>query len=191
LYRRHVHLAIYFPGGSLRGQDPFDERLAWVTIRALEDAGTVVVPVRYDDDLLAPDRERFESGIRREVNGALAFYRPDCVTVVGKSRGTHGLRLISTENFELPEDTRLIWLTPVWHADASWNAACSSPFTSLYVVGLADSEYHDPDRHAAVRGETVAIARADHRLEVAGDIFATLDAWRTMVEAVVRFAARR
>lgn len=38
-----MHLAIYFPGGALRGQDPFDERLAWVTIRALEDAGAVVV----------------------------------------------------------------------------------------------------------------------------------------------------
>ena len=190
LYRRTVHLAIYFPGGSLGGQDPFDERLAWVTIRALEDAGAVVVPVRYDDDLLSPNQGRFDSGIRREVEGALAFYRPDRLTVVGKSRGTHGLRLICTEHFEVPDDTRLIWLTPVWRSDGSWNAARSNPFPSLYVVGLADHQYHDAERHAGVSGETVAIAEADHRLEVAGDVFATLDAWRTMAEAVVRFAAR-
>jgi len=186
-----VHLAIYFPGGAIAGQDPFDERLAWVTIRALEDAGAVVVPVRYDDDVLTPNQERFETGVRREVKGALSFYRPDRVTVVGKSRGTHALRLICTEEFPLPDDTRLIWLTPVWRSDGSWNAARACPYTSLYVVGLADHHYHDAERHTEVCGETVAIADADHRLEVAGDIFATLDAWRTMAETVVRFAGRR
>lgn len=186
-----MHLAIYFPGGSVAGQDPFDERLAWVTMRALEQAGAVVFPVHYDDDALAPNPERFDHGVRREVRGALSFYHPDRVTVVGKSRGTAALRLICTEEFELPDDTRLIWLTPVWRSDRSWNAARSSPHPSLYVVGLADHHYHDAERHAEVSGETVGIADADHRLEVAGDIFATLDAWRTMAEAVVRFAARR
>ena len=82
-------------------------------------------------------------------------------------------------------------MTPVWRSDGSWNAARSTSYTSLYVVGFADHQYHDAERHAEVRGETVAIADADHRLEVAGDIFATLDPWRTMAEAVVRFAARR
>ena len=185
-----VHLALYFPGGSLPGQDPFDERLAWVTIHALEHAGATVVPVRYDDELLTPDPERFESGIRREVRGALAHHQPDRVTIVGKSRGTYALRVVCSDDFALPEDTRLIWLTPVWRSDASWQAACANPWPSLHVVGLADHEYHDPDRHAAVPGETVAIADADHRLEVPGDIFATLDAWRTMTDAVVRFAGR-
>jgi hypothetical protein len=185
-----VHLAVHFPGGSLPGQDPFDERLAWVTIRALEHAGAVVVPVRYDDDLLSPDQERFESGVRREVRGALACCQPDRVTIVGKSRGTHALRLVCVEDFELPEDTRLIWLTPVWRSDGSWQAACSNTLQSLHVAGLADHPYHDPDRHRAVPGETVAIPAADHRLEVAGDILATLDAWRTMADAVVHFAGR-
>lgn len=112
-----------------------------MTIRALEDAGAVVVPVRYDDDLLSPDQERFEAGIRRELTGALAFYRPDRVTIVGKSRGTHALALVCNEDF------------------------------------LADHQYHDADRHREVLGETVEISGADHRLDVADDIFATLDAW--------------
>lgn len=185
-----MHLAVFFPGGALRGQDPFDERLAWVTIRALEDAGAVVVPVRYDDDLLSPDQERFETGIRRELSGALAFYKPDRITIVGKSRGTHALALTCSEDFQFPDDTRMIWLTPVWKWDASWRAACSNAVMSLHVVGLADHQYHIPERHQEVPGETVEIPGADHRLEVADDIFATLDAWRTMADAIVRFASR-
>jgi hypothetical protein len=39
-------------------------------------------------------------------------------------------------------------------------------------------------------GTTIAIPDADHRLEVAGDILATLAAWRTMAETVVPFASR-
>ncbi|HZM30000.1 MAG TPA: hypothetical protein VFB77_05890 [Acidimicrobiales bacterium] len=58
----------------------------------------------------------------------------------------------------------MIWLTPVWRSDEAWRAACANTIESLHVVGLADSEYHDPERHAAVAGETVAITGADHRL---------------------------
>ena len=55
-----MHLAVYFPGGSIPGQDPLDERLAWVTLRALEQAGAFVVPVRYDDNVQDQDPERDE-----------------------------------------------------------------------------------------------------------------------------------
>jgi hypothetical protein len=183
-----VHLGIYFPGGTL-GADPFWERLAWVTIRAMEDAGAVVVPVRYDDDVLEPDPDRFKAGITREVNGALAHYRPDQVTIVGKSRGTHALRAICEGTFALPDDTRLIWQTPTFGADKPWAAAKATALQSLYIIGLADG-YHVPERHAELPGETVAIGGANHGLEIEGDIFATLDAWRTMCEAIVRFARR-
>ena len=186
-----MHLALYFPGGSIPGQDPFDERLAWVTIRALEQVADVVVPIHYDDSVLAWDQDRFESGVRRDVNGALVHYQPDQLTVVGKSRGTHALQLICEEGFALPEDTRLIWLTPVWKRDEPWRAACANTIPSLHVVGLADHEYHVRERHAAVFGQTVEIADADHRLEIAGDIIGTLDAWRTMAAAVEQFASRR
>jgi hypothetical protein len=185
-----VHLAVYFPGGSIPGQDPFDDRLAWITMRALEHAGAFVVPVRYDDDVLEQDGARFESGVRRELRGALAHHEPTRLTIVGKSRGTFALQIACAEQLTYPDDTRMIWLTPVWRSDEAWRAACANTIESLHVVGLADREYHDPDRHAAVPGETVTIVGADHRLEVAGDVFATLDAWRMMANAVVRFAGR-
>ena len=64
----------------------------------------------------------------------------------------------------------MIWLTPVWKVDAAREAACSNTIPSLYVVGLGDTDYHMPDRHERVPGETVAVAGADHGLEVAGDV---------------------
>jgi hypothetical protein len=185
-----MHLAIYFPGGSIPGQDPFDDRLAWVTMRALEHAGAFVVPVRYDDDVIAQDPSKFESGVRRELRGALAHHGPSRLTIVGKSRGTFALRIALTEDLEYPDDTRMIWLTPLWQSDEAWRAACANPIDSLHVVGLADSGYHDPERHQAVAGETVAIPNADHRLEVPGNVSATLDSWQIMAKAIVRFAGR-
>src|SRR5688500_18471634 len=137
-----MHLAIYFPGGYAPGQDPFFEPTALFTIRVLEQAGAFVVPVRYDDSIFAMNREIFESGIRREVRGGLAHHQPDRVTVVGKSRGTAALRMVCTEDFGLPMDTRFIWMTPTWDSDRSWKAACDNPFASLHIVGLADHEYH-------------------------------------------------
>ena len=186
-----MHLALYFPGGSIPGQDPFDNRLAWITMRALEQGGAQVLPVRYDDDVMAADQHRFDDGVRREVRGALAHYAPDRVTLLGKSRGTHALRLLVSEDFGFPPDTRVIWQTPVWRADRSWEAACQSTWPALHLVGLADAQYHDPARHEQVPGETVAIEGADHGLEIAGDILATIESWRTMSEAIIRFTARR
>ena len=186
-----VHLALYFPGGYAAGQDPFASPLAVVTIRALEQAGATVVPVRYDDDYFRPDPDRFADGIRREVRGALAHHRPDRVTFLGKSRGTQALRIVCSEEFDVPDDTRVIWQTPVWRSDRAWEAAKACRFASLHLVGLADDQYHDPSRHQDVPGTTVELPGGDHGLEVEGDVLATLDNWRTMAEAVVAFASRR
>jgi len=190
-YRLAVHLALYFPGGYLPGQDPFDNYLAWLSIRSLEDAGAYVVPVRYDDSLLNANHERFDTGVVREVSGAIAHHQPDRLTILGKSRGTHALRIVCTEAFDLPSDTRLIWQTPVWNYDPSWRAACETTLESLHIVGLADAAYHLPERHAEVRGETLAIPGADHGLEIPGDILGTLDAWRLTADSIIRFASRQ
>ena len=182
---------MYFPGGYGPGQDPFDSALASITIRALEDAGAFVVPVRYDDTFFKPDAERFANGIRREVRGALAFHQPERITFLGKSRGTQALRLLCTEPFDLPSDTRVIWQTPVWRSDKSWAAARTTRLESLHLVGLADHDYHDVERHREVRGATIEFPNADHGLEVVGDITATLNTWSAMAEAIIAFAGRR
>lgn len=184
-----MHLAFYFPGGYSAGQDPFDNWLTHFTIRALDQAGAFVLPVRYDDDALAPNAERFEAGVCREVQGALAFYQPDRVTVLGKSRGTQALRIVCTERFELPADTRLIWQTPVWRSERSWKAACTTEFESLHLVGLAD-DYHDPERHRSVRGHTVEFPGGGHGLTIAGDLLGSFDNLKTMADAIIRFAGR-
>jgi hypothetical protein len=190
-----MHLAFYFPGGYMPGEDlaerkphAFVERLAWVTLRALEQAADVVEPVLYDA-IPASDLDRFRTGVIRDVRAGLEQHKPDRVTLVGKSRGVSALGVVLQE-VELPADTRIIWLTPVWrNGGPNWDIARENAISALYVVGLAD-ELHKPDRHAVMIGRTVAIPDADHRLEVSGDIFATLAAWRTMAEAVVAFASR-
>ena len=121
---------------------------------------------------------------------ALQRYQPDSLSIVGKSFGTLAVGYLCSDQFLLPTDTRLVWLTPVWKWDDPWKAACESKLPALNVVGLADHEYHLPDRHDAVAGKTVAIPQADHRLEVSNDIFATLAAWRSMAEAVIEFVQR-
>jgi hypothetical protein len=181
-----THLAIVFPGGYLRGDDPHTAPLAVVVRRALEEAGAVVEPVLYDDLL---DLPAFEQGVRRDVERLLATHRPDSVTFVGKSLGTRALGLVCRE-VRSPEDTRVVWLTPVWEWDDAWASAQDAPWPSLYLVGLDDHRYHRPDRHAVLRGETVAIERGDHGLEVPGDILATLDSWRTTADALLAFARR-
>ena len=185
-----MHLGLYLPGGALPGQDPFAAPLAYLSIRAMQDAGATVVPIRYDDNPYAPDQELFGASVRREVRGATSFYQPARVTILGKSRGTHALRLVCVEEFSLPDDTRLIWQTPVWKSDEAWDAARSTSLKSLYIVGLADHQYHDAERHAQLPGETVTIDGGDHGLEIAGDVLATVDAWRTNAAAIVRFASR-
>jgi RimJ/RimL family protein N-acetyltransferase len=176
-----VHLALHLPGGSIPGQDPFSSGLAQVITGALEQAGAEVVNVHYDDSMLHHDRSRFEASVRREVRGALAFYRPDRLTVAAKSRGTHALsRILSVEPFDFPTDTRFIFLTPAWGSDESWDAARANTFPSLHLAGGADHQYHDPVRQAAVPGEIIEIPGADHGLEVDGDIVATLAAWTAL-----------
>ena len=97
--------------------------------------------------------------------------------------------MVLEEQLELPSDTRLIWVTPTWRHDHLWELARTTTIQSLYIVGLADN-HHIPERQAAMPGQTVAIEDADHRLQVAGDILATLGAWRTMAEAIYAFAGR-
>ena len=174
----------------MQGPDPLDTYFSWVTLRSLEQAGAYVIPAHYDDDALAPDRDRFNAGVRRAIRGAIVHHEPDRVTLVGKSRGTNALALACSEDLGLPADTRMIWQTPVWRGNYAWQAACANTIPSLHLVGLADEEYHLPERHAAVKGGTVAIEGGGHGLTIRGDIIASLDALRTMAEAIIRFASR-
>jgi hypothetical protein len=90
------HLAVYLPGGYLPSEDPFVERLAWITLRALEQTATHVEAVQYDRVPLRGGDEfrEFQTGVLRDVGAALDTYVPERVTFVGKSLGTHALALV-------------------------------------------------------------------------------------------------
>lgn len=190
-----THAAFYFPGGYYPNEDPFKERLASVTINALEDAGAQVKAVLYDRLLVrSPEEyEEFRAGILRDVGAGLDEH-PDRVTFLGKSLGTSALAALCDAigvAIEVPADTRMIWQTPVWRSDFSWESAKRNQVPSLHIVGLGDDLFHLPERHSAVPGRTVSIPGADHGLAIPGDVIATLEAWRISCEAIIDFASRR
>jgi hypothetical protein len=58
------------------------------------------------------------------------------------------------------------------------------------VAGEAD-QLHEPEHHDAVAdalgAASLVLPRADHALEIPGDVIATLDGFRVMTEAVLDF----
>lgn len=77
-------------------------------------------------------------------------------------------------------------MTPIWEDDANFNAAQSSSWRSLYVVGKSDPT-HVAERHRQLAGETVEVDGANHSLEIEGDVVASVDALATVTRAVLRF----
>lgn len=173
-----THLALTFPGMAYHHDAP----LLWFARVALRQAGATVVPVTYDDPR---DDARFFAGVRRDVTAAIEEHQPERITLVGKSLGTHALAEIARAG--LAPEAAAIWLTPVW-STPSWEAARSSGWRMLHVIGLAD-EVHAPDRQAELPGEVLAIDGADHILEIDGDVATSLAALERVTLAILDFVS--
>jgi pimeloyl-ACP methyl ester carboxylesterase len=123
-----------------------------------------------------------------DVTRAIETHRPDRVTLVGKSLGTYALGVVLRE-VALPADTGVVWLTPTWRDEPTFQGALASPYRALYVIGTADP-VHVPDRHDQLtNGDTVVLEGADHGFHVDGDILASIDGWRRVAAAVLDFVA--
>ena len=83
-----------------------------------------------------------------------------------------------------------IWLTPLFGAADVRELAAQSGLRSLIVAGDADP-YHDADgfEHVAraLGASTLIVERADHALEVPGDVGASIDALSALTAAVLDF----
>ena len=124
-----THLAIVFPGQRYGHEAP----LLWYARHALQEVGASVVSVTYDD---TTDERRFFAGVRRDVTAALESHRPDRVTFVAKSLGTHALAEVARAG--LAPDASAVWLTPVW-SDDSLRAAITDD-TAIVSVMHANNE---------------------------------------------------
>ena len=99
--------------------------------------------------------------------------------LVGKSISSHAASVAAER--ALPG----IWLTPLLTTDAVFEAVRRSSAPMLLVGGSADAVWDEARARQLARALT--IPDANHSLEIAGDPIASLDALRSVVEAIGAF----
>ncbi|MST33362.1 hypothetical protein GHK86_11615 [Acidimicrobiaceae bacterium USS-CC1] len=186
----HRHLAIVLPGQSYGPLGPAIR----IPLLAVEQVGAEVVEVRYPERPATEDEpwDAFHDSVLEQVRAAVADARPDEITFVAKSLGTVALAALPPSLLaQVP--VRAIWLTPIFGQASVRAGAIAMGRPSLLVAGGGD-DLHAPQDHAAVAGalraESLVIPRADHLLEVPGDVIATADGFRSLAERALGFLRR-
>jgi hypothetical protein len=180
------HLAIVLPG---RGYTSLGPALRLPRL-AVEEAGARVVEVNYPT---VPGDEGgswalLYEAVAEEISSLVAG-GPDELTFIAKSLGTVLLAALS-EDVRLPSSVRAIWVTPILAEEPVRSGVIAKRWSSLLVAGGADT-FHHPDHHRAVvdaiGASSLVLPGADHRLEVPGNVMATLGGFRAFTEAVMAF----
>ena len=192
-----AHLAILYPGYHYRATMPalyYPERLL-----AACGADVLRVETAYDQvpgyRSLPEARRRawFEADTEAARDAGLAQRDYTRVTLVGKSIGTLALgHLLAAGG--LPENVDTVWLTPLLRMGALRAAIIEARPRSLFVIGTADGEYRADtlaEVEQATGGRSVVLASADHSLEIAGDVPASLAAMQRVVEELAAFLFRQ
>jgi hypothetical protein len=184
-------LIVVLPGG---GYGPLGPALRFpiIACRQISDGPTIEVtyPQTREDTPIATRIEVMNAAVSQQVNAAMEQSPAANVVIVAKSLGTRALAAIATT---LPRDRQIaaVWLTPLFGAEDVRTAAMRAGLQSLIVAGTADP-YHDQvgfdSVSTALDADTLLIPGADHSLEIPGDVFATLEAMRSLSSAVLDFA---
>lgn len=110
---------------------------------------------------------------------------------MGKSLGTLAMGYLLTAE-SVAAERRAVWLTPLLGDDRLREQMLTYGGLSLFAIGTDDPGY-DPTRlaeaRAATGGEAVVIEGADHSLDVAGDVIASLRGVERVVRALGHFIA--
>ena len=183
-----TRIVVVLPGG---GYGPQGAALRF-PLRALEQLGrTDSTVVSYPAvGAGSPDATSvLVDAVADQVLPVIREWRADEVVFLAKSLGTRALAGIA---HRLPTDRLVsaIWLTPLFGAADVRELAAQSGLRSLIVAGDADP-YHDADgfEHVAraLGASTLIVERADHALEVPGDVGASIDALSALTAAVLDF----
>jgi predicted alpha/beta-hydrolase family hydrolase len=189
------HLALILPGVAYTCDHP----LLYYPSRLLMDRGADVLRVEYSyserpEFKALPDAEQMRwllADVTAVVRAGLAQRAYQRATLVGKSMGTLAMgHLLGGDT--LPRDTDAVWLTPLLKSDRVRDQIKASGRRSLFVIGTADPYYDAANLagvQAATGGEAVVVDGADHSMEIAGDVLASLDAIRRIMVALKRFLA--
>jgi hypothetical protein len=132
----------------------------------------------------------FHRSVGNRVRSVVRDTRPERITFLAKSLGTVALAAFDT-TIVAGVVVDAIWVTPLFGFEVVKQGAISHYWRSLLVAGSAD-EAHNSAAHETVRASlgasSLILPGADHGLEVAGDVWATLDGLHSLVQAVLEFA---
>jgi predicted alpha/beta-hydrolase family hydrolase len=113
------------------------------------------------------------------------------VTLVGKSLGTVAMSHLLAMDARLAR-SRAVWLTPVLRNDHVRTQIQHSGPRALVAIGTADP-YYDPvylaDLQAAAKSEVVVVDGADHGLEIAGNVWQSLQILERVTRTIEAFAS--
>jgi hypothetical protein len=187
------HIAVLFPGFGYTVQMP----LMYYTGRLLSESGADVFLVGYNysqqPGFQSASGEERDLWLRTDTTAAyemaLAQRNYKRVTSVGKSIGTRAIgHLLATEE-PLPS-LRCVWLTPILRNGMLRAQIKQRPHRALFVVGASDSHYY-PDMLAEVRqataGQVIVIDKADHSLEITGDIVQSIHILEGLIAEIQKF----
>jgi hypothetical protein len=108
------------------------------------------------------------------------------VVLIGKSIGTLALASLVAGGVNAPT----IWLTPLLHQQHLVEAALQQKGPALFVGSSSDPTF-DPAQlqriQAAGKGEGLVLSGANHSLETPGDVFASLEIMRQVLEHMQAF----
>jgi len=178
-------LALLFPGFGYRATMPllhYTERsLLWRGLDVLR------LDLAYDTDpafeAAAPSARRawLRRDAERAARAAISQRAYRRHVLVGKSLGTLALADLVEETF-VDDPPTCIWLTPLLGNEGLRRAVLQRRPPSLFAIGTADALYDEAvlqELTSATDGRAVVLEGADHSLEIAGDVRASLDALRT------------
>jgi hypothetical protein len=187
--RRPVsHVGLVIPGGVF-----FLSAVLRVPAVALQQRGVDVRDVPLSEGFnwsgsLEDNRDYFDD-VGRQIQEIIDERDWSQVTFVAKSVGTMILGAVGT-GLSVPGSVNALWLTPALPLDYVRDGAVATGWRSLIVSGSADPWY-DASRTTevakALGADHLLVDGADHNLEVAGDVGATVGALGQLASATLSF----
>lgn len=183
-----THLGLVIPGGPF-----FLSGVLRIPAVALQQRGADVrdVPLSPGFNMsgsLEDNREYFDD-VGQQMQEVISERDWSQVTFVAKSVGTMILGAIGTK-LSVSGSVNALWLTPTFPLDYVRDGAVATGWRSLIVSGSAD-QWYDPARTTevveALGADHLLIDGAEHNLEIAGDVGATLGALEQLASATLSF----
>ena len=195
-YGKGSKLAIVFPGFGYTCHMP----LLYYPTRLLLQKGFDVLWVETDYStnkkyIESDDLERskwIKEDALAACRAALSAHGYTQLVLIGKSIGTAALAALLTYK-ALPEDSRFIWLTPVINDDEVRAMIIKNPRrNSLFLAGMEDPHYsqdHLREIQEATGANVLALAHANHSLEVKGDVFLSIAILKMVIEGIEKMVS--